>query len=50
MRIGCGALHARTLSHIGKDRSNWRMDQCAIHMDVARTMLWQTSCPILPQR
>jgi hypothetical protein len=34
------------------DQSNWRMDQCAIHMDGARTMphwLWQTSCPILPQ-
>jgi hypothetical protein len=34
------------------NQSNWRMDQCAIHMDGARTMphqLWQTFCPILPQ-
>ncbi|MCK1655735.1 hypothetical protein IVA88_30590 [Bradyrhizobium sp. 149] len=34
------------------DQSNWRMDQCTIHMDGARTMLHQlgqTSCPFLPQ-
>jgi hypothetical protein len=44
-----GAMCERTLA---RSIRNWRMDQCAIHMDAARTMLhrfWQTSCPFLPQ-
>jgi len=41
-------MHSRSIGY----QSNRRMDQCAIHMDGARTMLhhlWQTPCPILPQ-
>jgi hypothetical protein len=36
-----GPMCARMLSRGVSDQSNWRMDQCAIHMDGARTMLHQ---------
>ncbi|MCK1487411.1 hypothetical protein IVB25_33140 [Bradyrhizobium sp. 193] len=51
-QIGMGPMREKMLSRSVGHRSNWRMDQCAIHMDGARTMphrLWQTFCPILPQ-
>jgi hypothetical protein len=51
-QIGMGPMREKMLSRSIGDQSNWRMDQCAIHMDRARTMLhqlWQTPCPILPQ-
>ncbi|WP_145664435.1 hypothetical protein [Bradyrhizobium stylosanthis] len=48
-RSACGAMFEWALVRTSEDQSNWRMDQCAIHMDRAETMLWQTPCPILPQ-
>ncbi|MGY3289805.1 hypothetical protein ACVWWP_002872 [Bradyrhizobium sp. LM3.6] len=52
IRSAWGPRHEGMLSRSTRDQSNWRMDQCAIHMDGARTMLhrlWQTCCPFLPQ-
>ena len=51
-QIGMGADAREDAFAQRWDQSNWRMDQCAIHMDGARRMLhqlWQTFCPILPQ-
>jgi hypothetical protein len=47
-----GIIDEDRLAFAHQQGSNWHMDQCAIHMDCARTMLrllWQTCCPILPQ-
>jgi hypothetical protein len=48
-RSARGAMCERTPFRARGDQSNWRMDQCAIHMDRAETMLRQIPCPILPQ-